>query len=183
MVDTLHKRRHGGGMDTKHRVGGTTISVTWTALFARELFVPRAPGKALEILWALVEPTWFFTVMVSLGLFGVAYFSWPVLGFVCPSIRLRSLAPLIETAMIALEGDNAFRNLGEESKVLMPSLRVPLREVEDALIDLGIPCPPFNSGAFLWGDYLSKLLHHARKGRLKRARAIWSEMKQEREKH
>ena len=168
-------------MDTKRRVGGLTISTAWIVGFGRELFVSRTPGDALAMLWEIISPQSFYLMLVVLGFGGLFYFGWPVASLVCPSVRFRARAALIHSAMLRLEKGDSYRDGGNE-KAMLPSAKVPIRETKLALENLEIPCPSLDTGVFRWGEFLSKLLPHARKGNLKQARTIWPEMEEKRRK-
>ena len=64
-------------MDTKRRVGGSTLSIAWIAGFGREFFASRPHGKSLAWLWDMISPQSFYLSMTIIGFGGLLYFCWP----------------------------------------------------------------------------------------------------------
>ena len=170
-------------MDTKRRVGGFTISAAWIVGFGRELFISRTPGEALAMLWELISPQSFYIVMVVLGVGGALYFGWPLLGYVRPSLRLRSHADLIDSCMEALESDHPEREnpeyAGPPTKTASKTKSL-LHQTIHALVKLAVPHPPFGGAVNPWLVFLSRLSAASRVGDLDRAKTIWPEMEEER---
>ncbi len=136
------------------------------------------------MLWELISPQSFYIMMVVLGFGGLFYFGWPVVGWVCPSVRLRSHADLIDAAMEGLESDHPPRAItyqGPPNKTASITKSL-LHQTIHALDKLEVPHPPFDFDVNQWLVFLSRLSASCRVADLKRAKNIWPAMEEERRK-
>ena len=170
-------------MDNRLRIGGSTFSVGWLIFVGRELFISRPPGEALVMLWEIISPTSLYLMLGAFGIAALAYFGWPVLGCVFPSIRLRSHANLFDAITRDMERDDSYKGFvdseGNRRGTLLPSKKADLHHAIYVLDRLQVPHPPFGADGVTWGIFLSRLLAGARNGRLEYVRTIWLDMEAE----
>ena len=131
------------------------------------------PGFAMQIYAGLIAGA--VVMFVSL------HFTWIKARFSCEIFREQS--SLIERTMDLFANDiNRPQDGG--TAYLYPKTRADISELRAALDDLDIQHPPEGQVtpelAHKWGEFLPRLLASARAGKLKRARALWQDMKKER---
>ncbi|MCY4141193.1 MAG: hypothetical protein OXF56_23370 [Rhodobacteraceae bacterium] len=117
--------------------------------------------------------------LATAALVGLIILHWPLVQKCTPNGRFRSLAPLINDAMAALESDDSYETRSDDNRILMGSAKAILRDLILDLEPFEITHPPFSESTHRWGVFLSRLLPVAKRGNIVRARCIWPDMQAE----